>query len=204
MTDELAEMRARAEKAEARWLDAERADTEKAHRIAVLEGELFAARLANETLTAERDALQRHFDAAAPEHNLPALLDLYFERQVKAEKERDEARELLMLVLLGDGYEPYLIDRIEAHLGERQPASNPSADDGVGIVTPRRTLVGWRVRWEEQVRGFWHPAETRLYCVCARASRRAAREYARSKPLSVGWPETIRNVRLMRVYRRSK
>ena len=45
--------------------------------------------------TAERDALQCHFDAAAPEHNLPALLDLYFERQQKAEKERDEARELL-------------------------------------------------------------------------------------------------------------
>lgn len=31
--------------------------------------------------------LQRHFDAAAPEHNLPALLDLYFDRQHLAEVE---------------------------------------------------------------------------------------------------------------------
>lgn len=47
------------------------------------------------TARQERDALQCHFDAAAPEHNLPALLDLYFERQQRAEKERDEAREML-------------------------------------------------------------------------------------------------------------
>lgn len=38
-----------------RWLDAERADSDKAHRLAALGGELFAARLAVETLTAERD-----------------------------------------------------------------------------------------------------------------------------------------------------
>ncbi len=83
--------------------------------------------------TAERDALQRHFDAAAPEHNLPALLDLYFERQQKAEKERDEAQELLAQVLKGDAYEPYdLITRIAAHLAGRQTASNPSADTELG------------------------------------------------------------------------
>lgn len=37
----------------------------------------------------DRDALRRHFDTASPEHNLPALLDLYFERAEAAEKERD-------------------------------------------------------------------------------------------------------------------
>lgn len=31
--------------------------------------------------------LQRHFDAAAPEHNLVALLDLYFDRQESAAQE---------------------------------------------------------------------------------------------------------------------
>ena len=96
------------------------------------------------TARAERDALQRHFDAAAPEHNLPALLDLYFERQQKAEKEREEAREMLRLVLLGDGYEPYLIDRIEAHLGERQPASNP----GTGAVDTAQWVDGKLMRRE--------------------------------------------------------
>lgn len=32
-------------------------------------------------VTRERDALQRHYDAAAPEHNLLALLDLYHSRE---------------------------------------------------------------------------------------------------------------------------
>jgi hypothetical protein len=40
---------------------------------------------------AERDALQRHYDAAAPEHNLLALLDLYDDRRVEALRERDAA-----------------------------------------------------------------------------------------------------------------
>lgn len=57
-----------------------------ARALAHLEAEL--ARV-----NAEREALQRHFDAAAPEHNLPALLDLYLEEQTKAEAERDEAEE---------------------------------------------------------------------------------------------------------------
>lgn len=39
----------------------------------------------------ERDTLQRHYDAAGPEHNLLALLDLYHEQKVQAERERDEA-----------------------------------------------------------------------------------------------------------------
>lgn len=42
-------------------------------------------------LTAELDALRYHYDAAAPEHNLPALLDLYLDRQRQAESERDIA-----------------------------------------------------------------------------------------------------------------
>ncbi len=44
-----------------------------------------------ERLTAERDALQRHYDAASPEHDLLGLLDLYFERELAAERERDAA-----------------------------------------------------------------------------------------------------------------
>lgn len=40
---------------------------------------------------AEASALRAHFDAAAPEHNLPALLDLYDNRRAAAESERDQA-----------------------------------------------------------------------------------------------------------------
>lgn len=51
-----------------------------------------------ERLTKERDSLQRHYDAAAPEHNLLALLDLYDDRARKAEQERDRlATELATL-----------------------------------------------------------------------------------------------------------
>ena len=44
------------------------------------------------TLTRERDELQRHFDAAGPEHNLPALLDLYHGRMTVAEDDAKAAR----------------------------------------------------------------------------------------------------------------
>lgn len=45
---------------------------------------------ANATAAAEQlEAMRRHYDAAAPEHNLLALLDLYEERQRGAEHERD-------------------------------------------------------------------------------------------------------------------
>lgn len=47
------------------------------------------------TAERERDALQRHYDEAGPEHNLLALLDLYDDRKVEAQRERDEAREAL-------------------------------------------------------------------------------------------------------------
>jgi chromosome segregation ATPase len=43
-------------------------------------------------LTAELDGLRFHYDASAPEHNLPALLDLYLDRNRQAEAERDTAR----------------------------------------------------------------------------------------------------------------
>lgn len=36
--------------------------------------------------------LQSHYDAAGPDHNLLALLDLYADRAEKAEQERDELR----------------------------------------------------------------------------------------------------------------
>lgn len=41
---------------------------------------------------AEVERLRKHFEAASPEHNLPALLDLYDARRTTAEDERDEAR----------------------------------------------------------------------------------------------------------------
>ncbi len=47
---------------------------------------------ANATLRGERDALRQHYDAAGPEHNLLALLDLYHDREMAAEAERDELR----------------------------------------------------------------------------------------------------------------
>lgn len=40
---------------------------------------------------AELDALRRHYDASGPEHNLLDLLDLYDDRRVAAESERDAA-----------------------------------------------------------------------------------------------------------------
>lgn len=57
---------------------------------ALAERDQLKAKLA--VVEAERDALQRHYDAAAPEHNLLALLDLYFDRQQEAKAERDAER----------------------------------------------------------------------------------------------------------------
>lgn len=42
----------------------------------------------------KRDALQRHYDEAGGEHNLLALLDLYHDRKMQAERDRDSARDL--------------------------------------------------------------------------------------------------------------
>jgi hypothetical protein len=54
------------------------------------------ARLARaERAERERDALQRHYDAAAPEHNLLALLDLYEARERTAEARLARAEEAL-------------------------------------------------------------------------------------------------------------
>jgi hypothetical protein len=44
------------------------------------------------TLTAERDALRRHYESAGPEHNLLALLDLYDKQRRTACQERDALR----------------------------------------------------------------------------------------------------------------
>jgi hypothetical protein len=59
--------------------------------------EAIAARDADQldALTAERDALQKHYDAAGPEHNLLALLDHYHERMMAMKAERDAARKQL-------------------------------------------------------------------------------------------------------------
>jgi chromosome segregation ATPase len=60
--------------------------------LAARERERDQARAELADVTRERDALQRHYDAAAPEHNLLALLDLYWEREEDATAERDQAR----------------------------------------------------------------------------------------------------------------
>jgi hypothetical protein len=52
------------------------------------------ARSASEA-TAKLERLQAHFDAAAPEHNLPELLDLYFERQKSAEQKLERLESAL-------------------------------------------------------------------------------------------------------------
>lgn len=53
--------------------------------------ELDGMRKRAEAAEAKRDSLQRHYDAAGPEHDLLSLLDLYHDRQRKAEAERDAA-----------------------------------------------------------------------------------------------------------------
>lgn len=43
----------------------------------------------------ERDALKRHYDAAAPEHNLLELLDMYMENELEAKRKLEAAEERL-------------------------------------------------------------------------------------------------------------
>jgi len=74
-----------------------------------------------ERLTAERDALQLHYDAAGPEHNLMALLDLYHERESEALAELDAAAHGIAQVLDHDlGAEPKtlpeLVEMVELEL----------------------------------------------------------------------------------------
>jgi hypothetical protein len=71
-------------KAHCRYHDAKSPDHAPCCQIAVDNAALDRGRL-----VVERDALKRHYDAAAPEHNLLALLDLYEERERQATAERD-------------------------------------------------------------------------------------------------------------------
>jgi hypothetical protein len=48
----------------------------------------------NEALRRELASLRSHYDRAAPEHNLLALLDLFMEREHEAERQRDEYKRL--------------------------------------------------------------------------------------------------------------
>ena len=88
---------ARAEKAE-RERDEARKEAERTQRLLdhatqSNPGTSTLVMLMNEAreARAEASALRAHFDAAAPEHNLPALLDLYDNRRAAAESERDQA-----------------------------------------------------------------------------------------------------------------
>lgn len=55
---------------------------------------LIAEARAAVALRQELAALRAHFDAAAPEHNLPALLDLYNDRTTEAREKLAEAKRL--------------------------------------------------------------------------------------------------------------
>ena len=70
----------------------ERAADQKLDGYRELGARAAAAEERAEKAERERDALRHHYDEASPEHNLLALLDMYDERRVAAESERDEAR----------------------------------------------------------------------------------------------------------------
>lgn len=61
-------------------------------QVKAWQAEELARRTERDDARAEVERLRKHFEAASPEHNLPALLDLYDARRTTAEDERDEAR----------------------------------------------------------------------------------------------------------------
>lgn len=61
-------------------------------QVKAWQAEELSRRTERDTARAEVERLRKHFEAASPEHNLPALLDLYDARRTTAEDERDEAR----------------------------------------------------------------------------------------------------------------
>ena len=71
----------------------------------------------------ERDALQRHYDAAAPEHNLLALLDLYAEREqaaiARAERAEAELADANRRISLMDFAQTLLVEDAFAEAVER-------------------------------------------------------------------------------------
>lgn len=67
-------------------------------KVVLKDGDLAALLERLRAAEAERDAMRWHYDAAAPEHNLLALFDLYIARAEQAERERDEARAALAQV----------------------------------------------------------------------------------------------------------
>jgi hypothetical protein len=84
---------------------------------------------AAEELTAERkrrEGLQRHYDAAGPDHNLLALLDLCEERRTQAERERDEARHAVLA-------------RFNEATEERRSRERAEADNAALLEAYRRT-----------------------------------------------------------------
>jgi hypothetical protein len=85
--DALAAAEQRADLAEAEAREAHAHETRLNTLQEATQGLLDLAEKRAAEAEAERDALQRHFDAAAPEHNLLALLDLYHERECAAEQE---------------------------------------------------------------------------------------------------------------------
>lgn len=104
-----------------------------------------ALREANE----RADRLQRHFDEAAPEHNLPALLDLYAERERAATERAEKAeRELTGAVLQADvecavkhELRAKLADA-ERRLAEVEPERDVSRSALNSIVSELRDALG--------------------------------------------------------------
>lgn len=92
MAKQLEAAEARANDAEGA-LAAERKRREEAEQDASAnEHEMESLRASLTQAERERDASKRHYDAAGPEHNLLALLDLYHDRKMEAERERDDLR----------------------------------------------------------------------------------------------------------------
>lgn len=97
------------------------------------------------TLVRERDAaraeverLRKHFEAASPEHNLPALLDLYDARRTTAEDERDEARAEV----------ERLRDALTAVVPQRR--ANQSCVEGREVVDADWLLENWSTLRDEE------------------------------------------------------
>lgn len=80
---------------------------------------LIAEARAAVALRQELAALRAHFDAAAPEHNLPALLDLYNDRTTEAREKLAEAKRL--------GLEAVKLSRDAIEAARMAPVDEPAA-----------------------------------------------------------------------------
>lgn len=84
-------------------------------------------------LTAERDALQRHFSAAGPEHNLLALVDLYHARMTEARAESESLSGQLANARIDERQR--IVDAIQERLDEESvPDAESAFCDAIAIA----------------------------------------------------------------------